>query len=67
MFERGQVCNVRSNGYVTARKSIVVKLFTASCKQCVQVCYVDTGPVDLRRVGTWKVDFGSKMVGHHRF
>jgi len=52
MFERGQVCNVRSNGYVTARKSIVVKLFTASCKQCVQVCYVDTGPVDLGRVGT---------------
>jgi len=51
VFERGRVCDVMSSGCVTTRKT-VVRLVTAGWKQCVWVCDVDTGAVDLWRWAT---------------
>jgi len=66
VFERGRVFNARCSGCVTARKSLE-KLVTAGWNQRVCVCDVATRLVDLGRVATWKVDIGSKNVGHHRY
>ena len=53
------------SGCATARKS-VVKSVTVGWKRCVAYGHAMlTGLVDPERVATWKVDHGTKKVGHH--
>ena len=47
------------------KQESVVKFPTAGWKQCEWVCDVDIGLVDLMSVATWRVDLGTKKVGHH--
>jgi len=50
---------------VLRQQEIFVKIATAGWKRRGWVCDVDTRLVDLGRVATWKVDLGTKKVGHH--
>jgi len=66
VFKKGKVCDVTCVVWVVLRQQeSVVKLATTGCKRCEWVCDVDTRLVDLERVATWKVDLGTKKVGHH--
>jgi len=62
LFETRRVCDVTSNGHVTARK-IVVKSVTVGWKRSVWICSVKTGQVDLGRIAIRKVDLGPKRLG----
>jgi len=65
VFKKGKVCDVTCEVWVVLRRQEgVVKLATAGWKRCEWVC-VDIKLVDLGRVAAWKVDLGTKTVGHH--